>query len=42
MSQNVKHRFALGVLCTLLGGALWGFSGACLQKLLAKSQEEAK
>lgn len=34
MSQNVKHRFALGVLCTLLGGALWGFSGACLQKLL--------
>ncbi|MBE6464135.1 MAG: EamA family transporter [Eggerthellaceae bacterium] len=28
-----KH-FAFGVFCTLLGGALWGFSGACLQRLL--------
>lgn len=34
MGNATKRRFALGVLCTLLGGALWGFSGACLQKLL--------
>ena len=34
MAQTTRHRFALGVFCTLLGGALWGFSGACLQKLL--------
>ena len=35
MGTASRKRFAFGVFCTLLGGALWGFSGACLQKLLS-------
>ena len=34
MGTASRKHFAFGVFCTLLGGTLWGFSGACLQKLL--------
>lgn len=29
------NRFAVGVICALLGASLWGFSGACAQFLFA-------
>lgn len=29
--QQIGSHFALGVICTLMGGTLWGFSGACGQ-----------
>lgn len=38
--NNNKH-YMRGVLCTLLGGTCWGFSGACGQILVKESAIEA-
>lgn len=35
--MNIKTRYIRGVLCTLLGGICWGFSGACGQILVSQS-----
>lgn len=41
MNRDVRRKYAMGVASALVGGALWGFSGACSQYLFAHYDIEA-